>query len=68
MLEYKEGTNTHCDPQRESCPLVSPLSGWTIRRHNGLAMPLETIFNQFSGCPVAPSQGSALEALFWWDT
>ena len=44
MLKYEEGTNTHFDPQLESCPLVSLLSGWTIRRHNGLAMPLGPMF------------------------
>ena len=40
ILECDEGINTHCDPQRESCPLVRPLSGWTIRYHNGLDMSL----------------------------
>ena len=68
MLECDEGINTHCDPQRESCPLVRPLSGWTIRCHNGLDMSLGPIFNQISGCPVTPPQGSTLESLIWWDT
>ena len=68
MLKYEEGTNTHCDPQRESCPLVSSLSGWTIRGHNGLDMSLGPNFNQISGFPDAPPQGSTLESLIWWDT
>ena len=40
ILECDEGINTICELQPESCPLGRPLSGWTIRCHNGLDMSL----------------------------
>ena len=57
ILECVEGINTHCDPQRESCPLVGPLSGWNIICHNGLDMSLGPNFEPDFWLSSRPSPG-----------
>ena len=61
-------TNTHCDPQREPCPHVKPLSDWNNSPHMGLAKPLVPQSQPELEMSSHPYSGYCSGIPLWWDT